>query len=295
MPAPGHLAEHHVGAAALHLFGGLHRQKVRIRPPDQAERQTLERIEERPELGRHGVRCKGRRHRLAQARVVAQVQPAALLPEQASGEHGPCVRRHARETVAVERRHRLRRLDHGPVYRWLSDIGHDRRQAFGHDLGAHVVEDHAGQAVLRHRRKHHGHEPPARRAEDRHPVKAEVVQQDQHIGGLLADLVGGGVRKTRSAAPAEIHADDRGAVRETLHHRLEILHVPGQPRQAQKRRPIARHVIGQFHAIGGGHEVHHESSNSAGTPVRSAASWAGRPGRLSTGSPARFTQSVRIP
>ena len=52
MAAARHFGEMHVGAAVAHGGGGLGRQQIGVRPPDQCERQARERVEGGPGIAR---------------------------------------------------------------------------------------------------------------------------------------------------------------------------------------------------------------------------------------------------
>ena len=138
----------------------------------------------------------------------------------------------------------------------FAQVIHDIRQAFRHDLRADIVEDHTRDAVPRHGGQHERDKTTARGAEDRDAVQAQMIEERHHIARFDRHLVAGRIAPVGSAAPAKIHADDLRAMGKGLTDRLEILHVAGQPRQAQKGRALPRDIIGKPQAIGAGNICH---------------------------------------
>jgi len=72
MAPVGDIGKQHVGAAVLHFGGGLGRQQVGIRTPDQGQRQARQRFEEGPKVWVQVLRPV--QNGVAQLGVVIEVQ-----------------------------------------------------------------------------------------------------------------------------------------------------------------------------------------------------------------------------
>ena len=287
MAAPGHLGRDHVGAPRAHLGEGLGREQVGVGAADRRERRG-QGLEQGPEV-RHGLRAGGD-HRVAQPRVVGDVEAAVADDVELRRLLGPALRGHALEALhdggARGCGLRQRRVGRGQA-----EVSHDDLDArLAHD-GADVDQARAREALARGGREHHGDEPAARGAEDRGALQPEVVEERQRVGALLRHGVGRGVGARRGAAAACVEPD-QARVPDVGREVVEVAPVAGEAGEAQDGRALALVAKGEAGAVGGVEGAHAAISGMAS---RSGTTWSGRPGRRSTGAPVRFTQAVRNP
>jgi hypothetical protein len=136
-----------------------------------------------------------------------------------------------------------------PLNGRAAQIGGDVFKAPGIDDRADVVQRDTQKAVLGGGRDPHGHDPPARGAENGGAGKAQMVEKRDRIGSLLRDGVGGGAGEVRSAAPAGVEAEEAD-IDQMPRQVVEVAAVPGEAGQGQERKPLAFVHIEEARAVG---------------------------------------------
>jgi hypothetical protein len=156
-----------------------------------------------------------------------------------------------------QRRASVSQLGEGLRLRGDAEVGHDRREPFGGDLGADVVEEDGGEAVFGDRREDQRDEAAARGADDDDAVEPEMVEEGYDVGGLAAGVVVEELGVAVGGAPAaEGEPDQPVAALERGGEVVEVGVVAGEAGEAEEGEAPALVAVGEGEAVGGQEALH---------------------------------------
>ena len=236
-----HLDRRHRGVARRHGRDRCARQQVGIAAANHQERHARHGVELSPQRGR-GFFDVDPVQNLGELAVVVGNDSTLGIFERTARKGDPLVVGQLGELRAEQPPQDVRRLMQARHPRQLADIALDSHQPLRVDDRADIVEDAAGERRRPHRRKQHGQDPAARRADEHGAGDPERSQHRQHVGQLDLDVVVLRIAVVVGpAAAAGVEGDGaprrRRVVRERGRERLEVGAGARQPRQAHRRQP----------------------------------------------------------
>jgi hypothetical protein len=200
-------------------------------------------------LRRGGRAFKGLQERLPKVSVVAYLQPLWRLQIEPLGKGAPAFLWDVGKSCQ-RLGHPRDQLIHGSGRRIAADIVLDLVQSQRVDDRPHVIQAQSQQTRPCRRGEKHADQPPARCADDRGLLDAEMVEQGNGVLRLLRNGVGFWPRPLRSAAPAIVGANE-AYVAQMRSEEVEVGRIAGQAGEAKDRKACALVAKGEAGAIPG--------------------------------------------